>query len=383
MAAAQKRTIKTIIIVSDTIYPYFKGGKEKRIHEISTRLAALGYDVHIYTMKWWDGPGRIIEDGVHLHGISKLHKVYKNDGVRSIKASLMFAASCFRLLWVKFDVIDVDHMPYFPLFSVWIVCKIKRKKMFATWHEVWSRKYWHEYMGTFGMIGYFIERLGELLPYKIITNSAHTKNRLTERHPSKKNRMITAYNGIDMNEIRSVRPSRQHYDVMYAGRLLKHKNVGMILKAILDLKVEMPKIKCAIVGDGPDKKKLHSYVRRHNLTKNVDFIGFVPKHQQVYSIMKSSRLFVLPSQREGFGMVVIEANACGTPVLTYDHHDNAAKELIQDGVNGYLFRSQNDLASKMRHTLNEWDLTKLKFSKTANKYNWHSSVNTLIDAYTL
>ena len=55
------------------------------------------------------------------------------------------------------------------------------------------------------------------------------------------------------------------------------------------------------------------------------------KHEDVYSLMKSSKVFVLPSTREGFGISVIEANACGIPVITVRHENNASKDLIQVG----------------------------------------------------
>src|ERR1044072_5117278 len=85
----KKLSTNNIAIVTDTVYPYFKGGKEKRIYEITTRLASAGYDVHIYTMKWWDGPKDMVEDGVNFHAIDKLRKVYIGDGRRSIVSGLL------------------------------------------------------------------------------------------------------------------------------------------------------------------------------------------------------------------------------------------------------------------------------------------------------
>ena len=63
---------------------------------------------------------------------------------------------------------------------------------------------------------------------------------------------------------------------------------------------------------------------------------FVSCLGKVYSIMKSSKVLVLPSTREGFGIIAIEANACGIPVITTTHENNATKELIKDGENGTL-----------------------------------------------
>jgi glycosyltransferase involved in cell wall biosynthesis len=52
--------------------------------------------------------------------------------------------------------------------------------------------------------------------------------------------------------------------------------------------------------------------------------------------MQASRVFVLPSTREGFGIAALEANACGMPFITIDHEQNAAKELVVNGENGIL-----------------------------------------------
>src|SRR4051812_29165957 len=98
-----------IAIVSDAIYPYHMGGKETRIHELSTRLAQAGHDVHIYTMKWWDGPTNTrVERGVTLHAISRHMPLYKGEK-RSIAEGVFFGVACLRLLREKFDVVDVDH----------------------------------------------------------------------------------------------------------------------------------------------------------------------------------------------------------------------------------------------------------------------------------
>jgi glycosyltransferase involved in cell wall biosynthesis len=58
--------------------------------------------------------------------------------------------------------------------------------------------------------------------------------------------------------------------------------------------------------------------------------------ENLYSMIKSSKVFVLPSSREGFGMAVIEANALGVPVITVNERDNAAKELVKNGKNGFV-----------------------------------------------
>jgi glycosyltransferase involved in cell wall biosynthesis len=375
------QSMNRIAIVSDTIWPYFKGGKEKRIYEITTRLASAGYDVHLYTMKWWDGPKDIVDGGVNLHALGKLHKVYVEEGRRSIMAGVLFGFACLKLVTKPFDIIDVDHMPYLPLFSVWFVCKLRRKKLYATWHEVWSKKYWNEYLGFLGIIAYFIERVSTLLPDKIIVDSDYTYKKLAMRHPSRKGALVNAYNGVDLVQIANSKPSRKYYDVMYAGRLMKHKNVNVLIKSIKELVKKYPDISCIIIGDGPEKDRLQKYASRLKVEKNITFTGFLTSHNEVYGYMKSSKVFVLPSEREGFGIVVIEANACGLPVITYDHPDNAAKDLIRAGVNGYLFSSYKDLALNISSILNDAEIKKMQYADNVKQYDWELTVSSVLEAY--
>ena len=106
-----------LAVVSDAIYPYNIGGKETRIYQITTRLRDAGWDVHLYTMKWWSGPVTKIESGITYHAICPKYPLYSG-GRRSIKEGILFGLACLRLIQEDWDVIDVDHMPFFPLFFV-------------------------------------------------------------------------------------------------------------------------------------------------------------------------------------------------------------------------------------------------------------------------
>ncbi len=166
-----------IAFVSDAIWPFNKGGKEKRLFEVSQRLSDYGRDVHIYTMKWWDGPKVIERDGVTLHAISALHPLYAG-GRRSLFQALLFGFTVLKLLVEPFDILEVDCIPYFPLFSARVVCTLRRRKLVTTWHEVWGREYWDEYLGSAGFIGSFAERLAISAPDHIVSVSEHTRERL-------------------------------------------------------------------------------------------------------------------------------------------------------------------------------------------------------------
>lgn len=371
-----------IIFVSDAIWPYNKGGKEKRLFDLSTRLVDQGYDVHIYTMKWWIGPNVIKENGYTLHSICKKYPLYHGPR-RSIKEGILFGLSCFRLITEKWDVIDVDHMPFFPLYSTKLICFLKRKKMIATWHEVWGKDYWIKYMGNLGYISFIIEKISVLLPNKIISISEHTTKKLKNELLSKKE-IFTIPIGVDIKHINRVFLSAIKSDVIYVGRLLSHKNVDVLLRSIAIIKKQKSDIKCLVISDGPEKKKLEKLSASLELTENVKFLGFVKEIDEVYSLMKSSKVFVLPSIREGFGIVVIEANACGLPVITINHKDNASKDLIENNKNGYICNlNENDLAKSIEKVINVNDKTKTKLDcvHSAKKYDWEMIINKIKEVY--
>ena len=138
----------TLAFVTDAIYPYHQGGKEVRYHELTRRLASQA-SVHVYTMKWWDGPAVVRAHGVTYHAISPLLPLYRGKR-RSIMQAIVFALACLRLAFRRFDVIEADHMPYIQLFSLRLVATLRRRRLFVTWHEVWGSDYWRSYLGRAG-----------------------------------------------------------------------------------------------------------------------------------------------------------------------------------------------------------------------------------------
>jgi glycosyltransferase involved in cell wall biosynthesis len=225
-------------------------------------------------------------------------------------------------------------MPFFPLFSAKLVCLLRRRRLYATWHEVWTNDYWKNYLGRLGGLGYAAERLAMRLPKEIISNSAHTSERLRGLDPELKVRTVEL--GIDFDQIAGAGPSGASSDVIYAGRLLPNKNIDQLVRAIGILRTGRPAIRAVIVGQGPERPSLERLVSELGLRANIEFVDFMANHDDLFSLMKSSKVFVLPSEREGFGLVVLEANACGLPVVTVRHPENAAQRLILEGENGFV-----------------------------------------------
>lgn len=341
-----------IALVYDAIYPYSKGGGERRFYEFGKQLVREGCEVHLYGMNYW-GKKRVIQkDGLFLHGLCKARPLYQKDGRRSITQALIFGLSSFKMLKEDFDVIDCCGFPYFSLFPCKLAALLKRKPLFATWHEVWGRDYWRQYLGLLGVVGYAVERIASRLPNKIIAAGAKTERRLRSdlgvTCP-----VVTIQNGLDMNAMRRIKANKQASDIVYVGRLVEYKNLHMIFEAMAKLKSKGLTITCAIVGPGPLEDGLKNLAAELGIAAQVHWHGAPPASEDVYAIVKSSKIFVLPSHREGFGIVALEALALGIPVLTLEHPENAAKDLIQEGINGHRFNTSEELADQIEAVLRQ------------------------------
>jgi glycosyltransferase involved in cell wall biosynthesis len=320
-----------VAIVSDAIFPYHCGGKEIRYHELSRRLAERA-EIHFYTMHWWDGPRVHKDETAILHAISPLLPMYTEQR-RSLRQALFFGLACVRLLASRFDVLEADHMPYLQILVLRLVATIKRKRFVVTWHEVWGRSYWRQYLGWAGSAAWLVEKLAMRLPDHIIAASHHTAERLgTILGPRAS--LTIAPNGIDFEAVRSSYADNATTDLVVVSRLIAHKRVGMLLDALGLLHAEGMPLTCRIIGDGPERPELIAKTRALGLDHAVDFRHDVREQKEVYALIKAAKVFVFPSAREGFGIAVLEALACGVPVVTTSAPDNLAQHLARRSSRG-------------------------------------------------
>lgn len=319
-----------IAYVYDAVYPWVMGGVEKRIHEVSVRLAERGHEVHVYGMRCWDGPATIERDGVMLHGISPGEALYA-DGRRTVPQALRFGKAVLRpLLASGADIVDCQNFPYFSCFAAKAAAMRRGFPLVVTWHEVWG-DYWYDYLGRRGVFGKAIERLASGLTDRHIAVSPSTARALAGLGVSGSVPVVP--NGIDLARIAAIAPAEEEWDVIFTGRLIRDKNVDLLLRALVTVQEEVPDLRTLVVGDGPERPALEALARDLGLA--VTFAGFLPRYDDVIAAMKASRVFVLPSTREGFGIAALEAMACGLPVVTVDHPGNAARDLVVPGVNGF------------------------------------------------
>jgi glycosyltransferase involved in cell wall biosynthesis len=312
--------------VSDAIYPFFKGGKEVRYHELIAHLVAAGVHVDVYTMHWWDGPRERHQDGVTYRAICKVWPMYVHER-RSIIQALAFAVATLKLMFRPFDLIDADHMPYLQLLPLRLVASFRRRPLIVSWHEWWGKAYWTEYLGKAGPVAASVERLSARLADHIVTMTVGTEAKLCSAGVPA-TRVSVHPLGVNRASIEAAPPSDMSYDVVYVGRLIQHKGVDVLLRALAQLRDEGTTATCGIAGTGPEEGRLRGLCAALDLDRQVDFLGHLESRVEVFGLIKAARLFAYPSVREGYGLAVAEALACGTLVVTFDHPENEARHLL-------------------------------------------------------
>jgi glycosyltransferase involved in cell wall biosynthesis len=371
-----------IAFIYDAAYPWVKGGAEKRVYELAKRLAQRGHEVHWYSMGYWwleNGETDIVMDNIHHHGVSKPMELYSEDR-RSIREPLIFSLKLLKpLMKEDFDIVDCQGFPFFSCFTAKIHSVLGRSNLIITLHEVWD-DYWYTYLGKIGIFGKIVERLMLSLTDNFITVSRKTQNDLLKIKNTENSVIIP--NGIDFNHINEIKPSNQKSNVIFAGRLIKEKNVDVLINSIDCVRKKIPDIKCLIIGDGPERDKLEKLVNDLQLKDNIHFEGFMEHYDDLIGYIKSSDVFVLPSTREGFGIVVLEANACGIPVVVVDHEMNAGVDLVKDGVNGYkVDLKSEDIADKIIQSIESKGILCDKCIEMSKTYDWNTIVDSLEKVY--
>jgi glycosyltransferase involved in cell wall biosynthesis len=277
-------------------------------------------------MQWWKGPRERAEGAVTFHAISRLHRLYTKDR-RSVSQAVFIAIACFRLLKTKFDVLEAEHIPYFQVIVLRVVATLKRKPLVITWHEVWGKSYWKHYLGRAGFAAWMIESTAMRLPDHIIAASPQTAERL-RTVGAYKGPITKAPNGIDMDVIRNVYPDTATIDLVVVGRLMAHKPFDMLLDAVALLHSEGIPVTCRVIGEGPERLSLHHHAQELGIDHTIDFRHDIGDLKDVYALMKSAKVLVFPSACEGFGIAVLEALACGLPVVATMAPDNMSQHLV-------------------------------------------------------
>ncbi|TKX86041.1 glycosyltransferase family 1 protein [Halorubrum sp. SS5] len=317
--------------VTNVVYPYVTGGAEKRIYEIGKRLVERGHDVTLYSRHFWDGPEEITHEGMTLRAVAPEAELYAEER-RSITEALDFAARALRPLRKRLsndehDVVVASVFPYFPVLSTKLASLRTDTPVVTTWHEVWG-DYWEEYLGLLAPFGKITERVTARTPQHPTAISAITADRLATIGPDRDDIEIVP-NGINVEQIRTAPRPDRGYDVCFAGRLIEHKNVDVLLEAFDRVAADRDAT-LGVIGDGPERDRLEAQRKELTHSDRVEFLGFLDDYDEVLGHMRAADVFASPSAREGFGITFLEAMAADCTVIAADHPESAADEVIAD-----------------------------------------------------
>ncbi len=339
------------------------GGAEILTQEMAKRFVKDGHTVVLYVSEFPHCKAKENIDGVTVIRSGK-------PDLRALKHSVHFRAYRYykKNLENSVDVIidELHGMPFFtPLYTkvkvVPLICEVANDIWFKMFSFPWN------------IIGKVSERLSLLLyrNNRILTISESTKKDLIGCGIPKKNITVLP---MGINTVPSrVKKKEKHPTLIFVARLNKMKGIEDAIAAVSILSHKMNKIHLWVVGKGDETymEYLQELVKNYNVTKNVTFFGFVPQETK-FQLMAKAHAIVVPSVREGFGLIVPEAGSVGTPAIVYDVP--GLRDIVRNGVNGVkVSPNAKALAKGIEATLT--DKKKYRAMCTAAKeeskrYNW-------------
>jgi glycosyltransferase involved in cell wall biosynthesis len=324
-----------VCLAFDCLYPYTVGGGERWYRALADGLVARGHEVTYLTLRQWDPAARPDVPGVDVVAVAGDLPLY-SDGRRSIGAQLRFALGVARHLarhGSRYDVVQTPAL-HLALLAVLAVRSARRFPLVVDWFEVWRRDYWLEYLGPIaGRLGWHGQR--------VMARSRHAALCFSRLHAERLRGLgydaeITLVEGLRELEPEEPRPARPV--AVFLGRHIPEKRVAAIVPAVALAREHLPDLRAVVFGDGPERGRVLDQIREHGLDDAVEAPGFV-EAAQVHEELRTALCLLFPSAREGYGIVVVEASAVGTPTVVVEGPDNAAAELVEDGANGVVARS--------------------------------------------
>ena len=323
----------------DCLFPWTVGGAERWYRALAERLASEGHDVTYVTLLQWE-PGDEPElPGVRVVALGgRRRPLYDGEGKRRIGPPLFYGAASLRWLLRngrRFDVVHTASFPFFSMLALAVAWPVGRYRILCDWHEVWSAEYWQEYLGPVGgRIGWFVQWLCARVPQRPFAFSELHAARLRALAPGREVVHLTGEYAGSLEPPQPT-PAPQVPHVVYAGRYIPEKRVPSLVPALAWARERVPGLQATLLGDGHDREAVIEAVRAAGLDGVVKAPGFVSS-DEVDATFATASVVVQPSCREGYGMVVVESAARGVPVVVATAPDNAATELVDEGVNGFI-----------------------------------------------
>jgi glycosyltransferase involved in cell wall biosynthesis len=376
-----------ICLVYDCLYPYTVGGAERWYRNLGERLAEAGHHVTYLTLRQWPEHEHASVPGVHVVTVGPRFELYTSGGRRRIWPAVRFGLGVLRHLFRqgrRYDVVHTAATPFFGLAAAGLLRQRRGYRVIVDWHEVWTRSYWQDYLGRLlGWMGWRIQRACVRIPHQAFCFSRlHARRLRAEGYRGEPSVLEGEYAG----SLDPPRPARADPLVVFAGRHIPEKRVPALVHAFSRAKGRASELRCVIFGDGPDRAEVLRLIRDLGLSDAIEAPGFVDG-DRVDATLRRALCMALPSQREGYGLVVVEAAARGTPSVVVQDKDSAAVELVEDGVNGVIAGSAepddlaaailrvHDAGEEMRESTAEW------FARNARRLSLEGSLDTVLRVY--
>ena len=330
------------------------GGAEVFTHEVMIRLAKMGHEITLFCPLFPNATPKEKIDGIEIIRSGGVFTVY-------LKAKQFYNKNKDR-----YDLI-IDEINGKPFLSPKIVGD---KPVLVLFHQLIHDIWFYETHFPLSWLCYYYLEKKWLSTYKntpAITVSPSSQEDL-EKHGFNKVSIVTV--GVNVKPLEKVAQKEFEPTIVYLGRLKKHKMPDHALKAFAMIKNELPHAKMWVIGDGDMREEL----KLMNI-QDVVFYGRI-KDELKYDLLRKAHLLLVPSLREGWGLVVTEANAMGTPAIAYD--SPGLRDSVVDGKTGILIKdkSPQNLASSALALLKNPDHLKtlsdnaLIFSR---RFNWDNT----------
>jgi glycosyltransferase involved in cell wall biosynthesis len=378
-----------ICLLYDCLYPCTVGGAEHWYRDLTERLAQEGHEVTYVTLRQWPRgePPRI--PGVAVITAGPSMELYVR-GRRRILPPVVFAlGGLWHLLrnGSRYDVVHTAAGPFFPLLSAVAARRVHSFRLAVDWFEVWPREYWREYLGDIrGSIAWKIQHACARTRHDAFCNSRlHQRRLLEEGFRGKPILLEGLFRGKGARGRANGQPPLEPV-VVFAGRHIPEKRVPALIEAFAIARQSVPELRCEVYGDGPDRQLVLELIESRGLQGAASAPGFVEADRLADAIGRALCL-VLPSRREGYGLVVVEAASLGTPSVVAQGPDNAATELVEDGINGVVAPSAgphelaaailqvHEAGQALRTSTEAW------FARNAVRLSLENSLTTVLQTY--
>lgn len=319
------------------------GGAEIHLHAVFGRLAALGHQVTLVTSGWPGAPPRVTLDGMRVHRTGGRHSY------------LLSAPPLLRRI-LRDDpphvlVEDLNKVPLFsPLWSPVPVLLLV--------HHLFGRVAFQEASFPLALATWLLERPISPVYARVptVAVSRSTAQDLEARGLSPR-RISVIPNGVDVAGFSPAPPGGRFPEptILYLGRLQRYKRVDLILHAVARLRGQGMEARLLVGGKGEHRAALEALRDRLGLGHQVEFLGFVSEEEK-RELLRRSWVHVLASPKEGWGISVLEAAACGTPSVASD--SPGLRDSVRDGETGLLVPHGDvgELADAVARLLRDGDL---------------------------